>query len=94
MAMFPQLDRRTVIWELQKNGGNVNRIAETVLGGGRLSIVSEEHYFWSLFANKILATTYFPAAHASTFYKYSSTNSSRSLSSGLDYQIQSRLEIG
>ncbi|KAE9961475.1 hypothetical protein BLS_002006 [Venturia inaequalis] len=38
LAMFPQLDRRTVIWELQKNGGNVNRIAETVLGGGRLSI--------------------------------------------------------
>ncbi|QDS67560.1 hypothetical protein FKW77_003192 [Venturia effusa] len=38
MAMFPQLERRTVIWELQRNGGNVNRIAETVLGGGRLSI--------------------------------------------------------
>lgn len=43
MAMFPQLDRRTVIWELQRNGGSVNRIAETVLGGGRLSVVSEGH---------------------------------------------------
>lgn len=40
MSMFPQLERRTVIWELQRNGGNVNRIAETVLGGGRLSVVS------------------------------------------------------
>jgi hypothetical protein len=40
MSMFPQLDRRTVIWELQRNGGNVSRIAEAVLGGERLSVVS------------------------------------------------------
>jgi coupling of ubiquitin conjugation to ER degradation protein 1 len=40
LSIFPQLDRRTVIWELQRNGGNMARITEVVLAGGRLSVVS------------------------------------------------------
>jgi coupling of ubiquitin conjugation to ER degradation protein 1 len=68
MSMFPQLDRRTAIWELQRNGGNVNRIAETVLSGGRLSVVSHGLRVVQVlnYANKIIATTYFPTAYAST----------------------------
>jgi coupling of ubiquitin conjugation to ER degradation protein 1 len=33
LQMFPQLDRRTVMWELQKNGGSVARVTEKVLNG-------------------------------------------------------------
>ncbi|KAK4544045.1 hypothetical protein LTR36_004543 [Oleoguttula mirabilis] len=32
-AMFPQLDRRTIAWDLQSNGGNVSATTERVLGG-------------------------------------------------------------
>lgn len=94
MSMFPQLDRRTVIWELQRNGGNVNRIAETVLGGGRLSLVSDGQYSFMIYANKTVATTYFPAAYGSTCCEYQSSNSSNSHSPGSDHQIQPRFETG
>ena len=32
-SMFPQLDRRTIAWDLQRNGGNVAATTERVLGG-------------------------------------------------------------
>lgn len=32
-AMFPQLDRRTIAWDLQRNGGNVSATTERVLAG-------------------------------------------------------------
>lgn len=32
-AMFPQLDRRTIAWDLQRNGGNVAATTERVLMG-------------------------------------------------------------
>lgn len=32
-AMFPQLDRRTIAWDLQRNGGSVAATTERVLGG-------------------------------------------------------------
>ena len=32
-AMFPQLDRRTIAWDLQRNGGYVAATTERVLGG-------------------------------------------------------------
>ena len=32
-AMFPQLDRRTIAWDLQRNGGNVAATTERVLSG-------------------------------------------------------------
>ncbi|KAI0490008.1 hypothetical protein F4859DRAFT_176024 [Xylaria cf. heliscus] len=31
--MFPQLDRRTVLWELQRNGGNMAATTERILAG-------------------------------------------------------------
>jgi coupling of ubiquitin conjugation to ER degradation protein 1 len=37
--MFPQLDRRTIAWNLQRNGGNVQGVTETVLGGRSLEQV-------------------------------------------------------
>ncbi|KAK5127769.1 hypothetical protein LTR85_004885 [Meristemomyces frigidus] len=32
-AMFPQLDRRVIAWDLQRNGGNVSGTTERVLSG-------------------------------------------------------------
>lgn len=32
-AVFPQLDRRSIAWDLQRNGGNVSATTERVLGG-------------------------------------------------------------
>ncbi|KAF4555512.1 General negative regulator of transcription subunit 2-like protein [Elsinoe fawcettii] len=34
--MFPQLDRRTIAWDLQQNGGSVQATTERVLGGRAL----------------------------------------------------------
>ncbi|KAF1980280.1 hypothetical protein BU23DRAFT_495672 [Bimuria novae-zelandiae CBS 107.79] len=34
--IFPQLDRRTIAWNLQRNGGNPQAITETMLGGRSL----------------------------------------------------------
>ncbi|KAI9746186.1 MAG: hypothetical protein M1818_000867 [Claussenomyces sp. TS43310] len=36
--MFPQLARRTIMWDLQRNGGNVAATTERILGGGSLEI--------------------------------------------------------
>ena len=32
-SMFPQLDRRTIAWDLHRNGGNVAATTERILGG-------------------------------------------------------------
>ncbi len=37
--MFPQVDRRTVLWDLQRNGGNIAATTERILAG-RLETVS------------------------------------------------------
>lgn len=39
-AMFPQLSRRDIMWDLQRNRGSVQGTIERVLGGGRLDAVS------------------------------------------------------
>ena len=39
-AMFPQLSRRDIAWDLQKNRGNVNATVERLLAGGRIETVS------------------------------------------------------
>lgn len=39
-GMFPQLNRRDIMWDLQRNGGNVQATTERILGGGRLETVS------------------------------------------------------
>lgn len=38
--MFPQLDRRTIMWDLQRNGGSVQATTERVLTGRGLENVS------------------------------------------------------
>ncbi|KIW03251.1 uncharacterized protein PV09_05472 [Verruconis gallopava] len=38
LQMFPQLDRRTVMWELQRNGGSVAMVTEKILTGRALEI--------------------------------------------------------
>ncbi|GAB7362983.1 hypothetical protein MBLNU230_g3278t1 [Neophaeotheca triangularis] len=35
-SMFPQLDRRSIAWDLQRNGGNVGATTERVLSGRAL----------------------------------------------------------
>lgn len=42
--MFPQLDRRQLMWELQRNGGSVAATTERILGGRGLEVVS-----WAFF---------------------------------------------
>jgi coupling of ubiquitin conjugation to ER degradation protein 1 len=37
--MFPQLDRRTIMWDLQRNGGNVAATTDRILNGRGLDIV-------------------------------------------------------
>lgn len=37
--MFPQLSRRDIMWDLQRNGGSVPATTERVLGGGGLDRV-------------------------------------------------------
>ena len=37
--MFPQVDRRTILWDLQRNGGNIASTTERILAG-RLETVS------------------------------------------------------
>jgi len=39
LQMFPQLDRRNVMWDLQRNGGSVSATTERVLGGRGLDAV-------------------------------------------------------
>lgn len=41
--MFPQLDRRTIMWDLQRNGGSVQATSERVLTGRGLEVVSRLH---------------------------------------------------
>lgn len=38
--MFPQLSRRDIAWDLQRNGGNAAATTERVLGGRGLDAVS------------------------------------------------------
>jgi len=39
-GMFPQLSRRDILWDLQRNGGNVQATTERVLSGRGLEVVS------------------------------------------------------
>jgi hypothetical protein len=38
--MFPQVPRRSIMWDLQRNGGNVVATTERVLSGRGLEVVS------------------------------------------------------
>ena len=37
--MFPQLDRRDIVWDLQRNGGNAQATTERILSGRALEVV-------------------------------------------------------
>src|SRR5271167_2046995 len=39
--MFPQIARRTIMWDLQRNGGNVAATTERILSDGGLETVSD-----------------------------------------------------
>lgn len=43
LQMFPQLNRRDIQWDLQRNGGSVQATTERVLGGRGLERVSLPH---------------------------------------------------
>lgn len=38
--MFPQVGRREIMWDLQRNGGSVAATTERILGGRGLEVVS------------------------------------------------------
>lgn len=38
--MFPQVPRRSIMWDLQRNGGNVVATTERILSGRGLEVVS------------------------------------------------------
>ena len=44
--MFPQVPRRSIMWDLQRNGGNVVATTERVLSGRGLEVVSFATYFY------------------------------------------------
>jgi len=46
--MFPQVARRTIMWDLQRNGGNVVATTERVLSGRGLEEVSMPRWFMQL----------------------------------------------
>lgn len=48
LQMFPQVDRRTVLWDLQRTGGNITATTERILRG-RLETVSLSSFFFVLF---------------------------------------------
>ena len=43
--MFPQLNRRDIMWDLQRNGGSVAATTERVLTGRGLEVVSIFRFF-------------------------------------------------
>lgn len=47
-SMFPQLDRRTIMWDLQRNGGSVPATTERILTGRGLDSVRHVHRLWIL----------------------------------------------
>jgi coupling of ubiquitin conjugation to ER degradation protein 1 len=47
--MFPQLNRRDIMWDLQRNGGSVTATTERILRGRGLEPVC--FFFWSRFSS-------------------------------------------
>ena len=44
--MFPQVSRRSIMWDLQRNGGNVVATTERILSGRGLEVVSLAGFLW------------------------------------------------
>lgn len=43
-SMFPQIGRREIIWDLQRNGGSVAATTERILGAGLETVCIEVFY--------------------------------------------------
>lgn len=46
--MFPQIGRREIIWDLQRNGGSVTATTERILGVGLETVSDDTSYNYSL----------------------------------------------
>lgn len=57
--MFPQVDRRTILWDLQRNGGSIAATTEKILSG-RMETVCLNYR--SRFAPRIFLIFFFSAA--------------------------------
>ena len=64
-SMFPQMDRREIMWDLQRNGGRVNATTVWFLGWGSLDAVGV-FFFFFFFEIAWLLFIYcpFPMGHA------------------------------
>lgn len=92
--MFPQLSRRDIAWDLQRNGGNAAATTERVLSGRSLESVSfDQTMVWSGILTSA-GTSIIPAAYCShTSYAYTTSRWSReAISSRSDHTIQPVLE--
>lgn len=47
-SMFPQVGRREIMWDLQRNGGSVAATTERILGGRGLEVVSVSPHVFSV----------------------------------------------
>ncbi len=52
--MFPQLSRRDIMWDLQRNGGSVAATTERVLGGRGLERVCSNRFLNAIFSSDYL----------------------------------------
>lgn len=63
--MFPQISRRTIMWDLQRNGGSVAATTERILSGRGLDEVRWATGFHHRYcADRSIATADISAAHA------------------------------
>lgn len=68
--MLPQLSRRDIAWDLQRNGGNVAATTERALSGRGLDTVRLELYMFELrtwFTNTDIGATFFPNTRSASF---------------------------
>lgn len=73
--MFPQVERRSIMWDLQRNGGNVVATTERILSGRGLEVVS---LFVYLLYTRINTIPQFPLPipiHPSTYLPFKETQS-------------------
>jgi coupling of ubiquitin conjugation to ER degradation protein 1 len=68
--MFPQVSRRSIMWDLQRNGGNVVATTERILSGRGLEVVSLAGFLFSGAASRSLAWGYY--IQLLDYFKFSS----------------------
>ena len=64
--MYPQLDRRAIIWDLHRNGGSVQATVERLLGGRSLETASQPpRWLEATKLTVVLASSLIPASDTS-----------------------------